>query len=196
MIQYALKCENGHRFDSWFQSAAAFDKLTAVGMVTCEACGSSKVEKAIMAPRVQSARKSVSAQIDAQQRQVEKQAEQQAEQQRDQTPAASPGTQPTNLPTNQPSPSAPADISGSDAPASLSAPDSDQARAIQELKKQVEANSEYVGKSFADEARAMHLGDTPERAIHGEANLDDAKQLLEDGVPVVPLPFTPGRKTN
>ena len=42
----------------------------------------------------------------------------------------------------------------------------------------------------------MHLGDAPERAIHGEARLDEAKALIEDGVPVLPLPFGPTRKTN
>ncbi|MEC7964927.1 MAG: DUF1178 family protein, partial [Pseudomonadota bacterium] len=75
-------------------------------------------------------------------------------------------------------------------------PANEQERALDELKKQVEANSEYVGDSFVDEARAMHVGDAPERAIHGEAKLDEAKQLIDDGVPVVPLPFRPGRKAN
>ena len=52
MIQYALKCENDHSFDSWFQSAAAFDKLLKAKMVTCAICGSPSIQKAIMAPRV------------------------------------------------------------------------------------------------------------------------------------------------
>ena len=46
------------------------------------------------------------------------------------------------------------------------------------------------------EARAMHQGDAPERSIYGEARPEEARQLLEDGVPVAPLPFLPGRKTN
>lgn len=46
------------------------------------------------------------------------------------------------------------------------------------------------------EARAIHEGTAPSRAIHGEAKLADAKKLLEEGVPVAPLPFTPQRKTN
>ena len=49
---------------------------------------------------------------------------------------------------------------------------------------------------FAREARAMHLGDAPERAIYGEAKPDEAKALIEDGIPVAPLPFRPGRKSN
>ena len=69
-------------------------------------------------------------------------------------------------------------------------------KALQEMKKQVEENSDYVGKDFAKEARSMHLGETPERAIYGETNAQEAKSLIEDGVPVMPLPFTPTRKTN
>ena len=52
MIQYSLKCENDHSFDSWFASADAYDKLADNGMVSCAVCGSTKVSKAIMAPRV------------------------------------------------------------------------------------------------------------------------------------------------
>ena len=56
MIQYTLKCDQDHRFDSWFQSGEAFDKLKAAGMVACAVCGSANVDKAIMAPRVRPAR--------------------------------------------------------------------------------------------------------------------------------------------
>ena len=42
----------------------------------------------------------------------------------------------------------------------------------------------------------MHDGDTPHRAIHGEAKPEDARKLIEDGVPVAPLPFLPTRKAN
>ncbi|WP_411889190.1 DUF1178 family protein [Yoonia sp. SDW83-1] len=68
--------------------------------------------------------------------------------------------------------------------------------ALAELRKQVEANSDYVGTSFAKEARDMHDGIVPERPIYGEAKLDDAKKLVDDGIPVMPLPFVPRKKTN
>lgn len=71
----------------------------------------------------------------------------------------------------------------------LTAPRNPQERALEKLRDHVEANSDYVGMSFAAEARAMHEGDAPNRAIHGEARLEDAKKLLEDGIPVAPLPF-------
>lgn len=52
MIRYALICETGHEFESWFASAASFDAQAERGLVTCAACGSARVSKAIMAPAV------------------------------------------------------------------------------------------------------------------------------------------------
>ncbi|WP_412505856.1 DUF1178 family protein [Roseovarius sp. SYSU LYC5161] len=140
MIQFTLKCDRDHRFDSWFQSAEAYEKLSASGMVTCSICGSTDVDKAMMAPRVQGSRAEVA-----------------------ETP---------------PGPAAPTD------------------QAVADLRREVEANSEYVGRNFVREARDMHDGLSPHRAVHGEARPDEAKKLIEDGVPVAPLPFIPGRKTN
>lgn len=78
----------------------------------------------------------------------------------------------------------------------LAAPMSEAEQALTKLRKHVEENSSYVGARFADEARKMHDGDIPARAIYGEAKAEEAKQLIEDGVPVAPLPFVPQRKTN
>ena len=50
MIRYALGCEAGHTFESWFNNSAAFDRQAARGLIACPMCGSTKVEKAIMAP--------------------------------------------------------------------------------------------------------------------------------------------------
>ena len=57
MIRYALTCDKGHAFESWFQSSAAFDKQAKRGLVDCPVCGSTKVDKTIMAPRLSGARK-------------------------------------------------------------------------------------------------------------------------------------------
>ncbi len=81
-------------------------------------------------------------------------------------------------------------------PASLSTPSNEMEKALAALKKQVEANSEYVGMNFASQARDIHDGLVPNRAIHGEAKPEEARKLIEDGVPVAPLPFIPNRKTN
>jgi hypothetical protein len=57
MIRYALTCDKGHAFESWFQSSAAYDKQAKHGLVTCPVCGSGKVEKTIMAPRLSGVKK-------------------------------------------------------------------------------------------------------------------------------------------
>jgi hypothetical protein len=52
VIRYALNCDTGHAFESWFPSSTAYDQQAARGLITCPVCGSEKVEKAIMAPRL------------------------------------------------------------------------------------------------------------------------------------------------
>lgn len=61
MIRYALRCERGHDFESWFQSSSAYDSQRKRGLVACPMCDSTKVEKAIMAPRIASKGKSKAA---------------------------------------------------------------------------------------------------------------------------------------
>ena len=52
MIRYSLRCERDHAFESWFQDSAAYDSQVRRKLVSCPVCGSAKVEKAIMAPRI------------------------------------------------------------------------------------------------------------------------------------------------
>ena len=60
MILYNLVCDKRHEFESWFPDSAAYDKQARRGLVSCPACGSVKVEKAIMAPRLARKDKSTS----------------------------------------------------------------------------------------------------------------------------------------
>lgn len=147
MIRYALKCAKAHEFESWFQSAAAFDALRASGHVACPICGDATVEKLLMAPSVQPARKAAA--------------------------AAAPSPKPD-----------------------LAAPASPLEEAMAAMRAQIEANSEYVGVNFVAEARKIHSGESRERSIYGEAKPEEAKKLIEEGVPVAPLPFLPKRRTN
>jgi hypothetical protein len=55
--------------------------------------------------------------------------------------------------------------------------------------KKLLAGSEHVGDRFASEARAIHLGEADARAIHGRASRTEAESLIEDGIPLAPLPF-------
>ena len=52
MIRYRLKCKKGHEFEGWFSGSAAFDREAKQGRVACPTCGTSKVSKALMAPRI------------------------------------------------------------------------------------------------------------------------------------------------
>lgn len=73
---------------------------------------------------------------------------------------------------------------------SNAAPDPKQVmQAMMTAQRKMLANSEDVGDRFASEARAIHAGDSEERLIHGQTTPAEAKKLVEEGVPVAPLPF-------
>jgi hypothetical protein len=61
MILYNLVCAKGHEFESWFAGSAAYDKQAKRGLIECPVCGSTKVEKALMTPRLARTRKSTPA---------------------------------------------------------------------------------------------------------------------------------------
>lgn len=145
MIKYALKCEAGHSFDSWFQSSAAFDKLQSSNMLSCAVCGSQNVQKAVMSPR-------------------RLKAETEAE---------------VELAEEKP----------------LSAPASPAEQYLSDMRKKIEETSDDVGREFAKEARKIHDGEAPARAIYGQASLGEVKSLVEDEIPVAPLPWS-NRKVN
>jgi hypothetical protein len=71
----------------------------------------------------------------------------------------------------------------------------DQAREMQawaaRVREHLETNSEYVGEKFPEVARAIHYGDAEERIVHGEASLKEARDLIEEGIPVAPIPGLP-----
>ncbi len=147
MILYSLACDQGHGFDGWFQSAQAFERQLARGLVTCAVCNSGAVHKSMMAPAVRPARSAAGA----------------------------------KKPREDARP-----LTGSD----------DPPNPLAALRAHIETHSEYVGRRFATEARAIHDGEAPERSIFGEARLDEARKLIEDGIAVAPLPFIPTRRTN
>jgi hypothetical protein len=69
------------------------------------------------------------------------------------------------------------------------------AEALGQVRRHVEENFDYVGDSFATEARLIHEGKSEERGIYGEASPTEVKALLSDGVPVAPLPPAAPKKT-
>ena len=67
--------------------------------------------------------------------------------------------------------------------------------AMARVRAHVEDSFDYVGDAFAREARAIHEGKSEERGIYGEATPAEVKSLVEDGVPVAPLPPEPAKKS-
>ena len=67
---------------------------------------------------------------------------------------------------------------------------------IKKYKKIIEKNFDYVGSILTEEAKKMKYGEIDERPIYGEANMDQTKELLEEEISVIPLPWTPSKKTN
>ncbi len=66
--------------------------------------------------------------------------------------------------------------------------------ALRLVRAKIVETSENVGKDFADEARKMHYGDAAERNIYGQTTLQDAEDLLEEGIAILPLPDLPDEK--
>ncbi len=62
---------------------------------------------------------------------------------------------------------------------------------LKALSEKIRENSDYVGDKFAEEARKIHFGESDARGIYGEATLDEAKSLAEDGVEFMPIPVFP-----
>jgi hypothetical protein len=71
----------------------------------------------------------------------------------------------------------------------LSAPRLNLSVAAMSAVREALGSSENVGARFAEEVRAIYAGEAPSRTIHGEASLETVRELAEEGIPVLPLPF-------
>lgn len=138
MILYDLICPEEHRFESWFRNSGAVDKLVKAGQIQCPACGSTKVQKAPMAPRLAK--------------------------------------------------SSPSEMAAADRKGEVMAAMQKAEQAINQLREVVQKNFEDVGAKFPEEARKMHYGEAKKRGIHGEASMQDAKSLIDEGIEVGLLP--------
>jgi hypothetical protein len=156
MILYELNCERQHSFEAWFKDGATCDRQLKRKTVECPTCGSVKVAKALMAPRIGS-----------------KSSEKRGG--RDIVPAEAPAAGPA-----LPIPAEKAAVM----PAELR-------RALMEVRRQVEANCDYVGDKFAEEARKIHEGEAEARGIYGEATEAEHEALIEDGIEVARIPWVP-----
>lgn len=137
MIRFSLTCEQEHEFEAWFRSNEDFETQRKRGFVDCPSCGSSKVDKALMAPAVSTGRKREKLALAMGEAQKEAMAQ------------------------------------------------------LKALSQKMRENADYVGDKFAEEARKIHFGETDPRGIYGEATLEEAKGLAEDGVEFMPVPVFP-----
>src|ERR1700750_1886112 len=156
MIHYNLRCERGHAFESWFQSSAAYEQQEKRNLVNCPVCGSAKVERAIMAPRIVS---------------------QKGRDRAEPAPAApAPATTEVTAPASTPL---------------LMAQERELRAKLKELRDHIVKNADNVGERFPNEARKMHYGDIEHRPIYGEARRKEARELIDEGIDVSPLPVLP-----
>jgi len=144
MIVFDLACNKaGHVFEIWFGSSQDYEDQKARGLVACPYCGSTDVDKAVMAPNVAPKGNS-----------------------RSEAPAAP-------------------------LPAAANVPSPQEFKAmvakLAEVQSKMLEGSDYVGGRFADEARSMHLGERESRPIHGQTSPEEARALIEEGIPVAPL---------
>ncbi len=187
MISYSLRCSNNHAFDGWFRGSDDFDMQVEGGLLQCPICGDASISKALMAPNVSTGRAKEKAAKEVHQAMVQAKAALEAEASNDAPKAPVDGEV---LPAQAASPNTPVAAalpSLKDAPAPVKA----YVETVRKLRAEVEANSEDVGTRFAEEARKMHHGEVDERPIRGEASLEEAAALDEEGIDVFVLPALP-----
>lgn len=138
MILFNLRCAKDHEFEGWFRNGDAYEEQAAARKISCPVCGSRKVEKAPMAPRIGKGAEQAS---ERQQAEVKKAAE--------------------------------------------------MMKALRELRAKIEAESDYVGDRFAEEARRIHYGETEMRSIYGESTEEESEALREEGIPFARIPWVP-----
>ena len=147
-------------------------------MSNVRSAAETRVEKALMAPAVATSRRKEARKEAREEAREEagQDARHQAQEDNAAPPAAAPA--PAGAPTASPV-------------ALLDEQHRQLRSAIAELHARIAETSVDVGDRFADEARAMHEGETPARSIRGAATLEEAKELWEDGIPVLPIPVLP-----
>lgn len=167
---YDLLCDNGHSFEGWFGGHSDYLAQQHSGLLECPLCASKTIHKTLSAPHLNlSQNKNPETQAPA--------TTQASDHHSEKTSAAqTPNTAPATLKQQNP-----AHLAGH---ANLSA---EQAHWLSALRRMVN-ESEDLGQNFAQEALNMHRGDTQARPIRGQANPDELKELLEEGVPVLPIP--------
>ncbi|WP_034993996.1 DUF1178 family protein [Beijerinckia mobilis] len=175
MIKFALICADGHRFESWFQNGDAFERQAAAELISCPYCGGVRVSKAIMAPAI--ARRCTPPSM-----LLLPLAEQQSN---------------TEMDTVRGAPE-PSEVGGVVARVAdvrelrESLAEQKELRAfITRLHQEIVDKAENVGARFVEEVHKIRDGIIEPRPIYGEATVAEARDLIEEGVDILPLPPLP-----
>jgi hypothetical protein len=170
MIVFDLNCAAGHVFEAWLASSVAYEAQCASGMLACPICGSTEISKAVMAPAI-SAKSNQTRQIRKPSEEEEPVLHSSSQQAR---PAISGGV--------------PVPVSSALSPEAKAKMERLVTEMAQAQAKAL-ADSRWVGDDFAEQARAMHYGEADHAQIHGTATAEEARAMVEEGLPVAPLPF-------
>ncbi len=165
MILYDLKCRKNHVFETWFRDSASYEEQVAAGAISCPTCGSRKVEKALMAPRLSKSGRNRDA------------ARHSAGDGPGGGPESGPGGKMATRAVKETAEAA--EIMGK----------------LRELRQKVEENCDYVGGEFSEAARKIHYGEDDPRNIYGETSYEQADELHEEGVTFSLFPWAPPRRT-
>jgi hypothetical protein len=159
-----LQCAHQHSFEGWFASEDDFQSQLSRGLVECPMCEDKAVQKMPSAPRLNFG----------------------AQAARPAAASSADGATAVDMPS--------APVAGGTALAVQPGSSSERQAEFLKALRYVMANTEDVGNKFADEARAMHYGDTEARNIRGQASMQETAELLEEGIEVMPLPIPPALK--
>ena len=167
-----LQCTHHHSFEGWFASEDDFQTQLSRDLIECPMCESTRIEKMPSAPRLN---------FGAHRSRADPSKS---------TSDAGPASH-TDTPIGDSHPPPSTDIALAQAPSKGDI--GGQADFLKALRHLV-ANTEDVGRRFADEARRMHYGHIQTRSIRGRASPREAVELLEEGIEVMPLPMSAALK--
>ena len=191
MIKYQLTCENDHEFEGWFANSSAFESQQDSGLLTCPACGSASVRRALMAPNLASpkTRKSMPPPQQTQDAPAMPGVMAGA------TPAAHPGAAPEAHPRAHPGPHPGAHPRAHPGAAALPEEAVRRMHALMTEMRAVQAKirdeCRDVGDAFADEARKIHYGEVEPEGIYGHATPEEREALDDEGIAVMDIPWLP-----
>ena len=172
MIVFDLKCNRDHTFEGWFRSSDDFDMQSQRKLIECPSCGSSNVNKAIMAPNVAP----------------------KGNQKSDVSVPVAPEDAPVNVAEAGIVMAGDGEFAAAIAPELPQELQDQMEELFAKVQKHVEENCTYVGNEFSNEARKIHYGESDSNGIYGEATEEETAELLEEGIEILPLPAK--RKTH